>query len=87
MVHPQHQSMGQVMPAVSFNGKVIERTNKSQIPRDPRRQNADVQNAGRINKTQEQERTVCAESHGFKGIEQTPSVPIISGFDTQHYLL
>ena len=27
MVHPQQKAVGQAMPAVSFNGEVIERTN------------------------------------------------------------
>ena len=47
------------------------RTHKqSQIPRDPLRRNADGQDAGRINKTQVQERTVLVERHASKGIEQ-----------------
>ena len=37
----------------------------SQIPWDLLWQNADVQDAGQINKTQMQERTICVESHGW----------------------
>ena len=50
-----NKSVGQAMPAVSFNGEV--RTHKqSQIPGNPLRQNANVQDAGRISKIQVQER-------------------------------
>ena len=57
------KAVGQAMPAVSFSWEVIERM---KIPRDPLRQNAYVPEAGRINKTQVQERIVRVQSHGFK---------------------
>ena len=43
----------QAILAISFNGEVIE---QSQIPRDPLRQNAGVQDAGRINRTRVQKK-------------------------------
>ena len=54
---------------------------QSQIPRDPLRQNVYVQDAGRINKNQVQER------HGFKGHRAKSSVPDISKCDTQRHWL
>ena len=56
---------------------------QSQIPRDPLRQNAYVQDTGRLNKTQVQERTVRIKSHGFKRHRTTSSVPALSKCDTQ----
>ena len=53
-----NKAVGQAMPAVSFNGESHRTHEQSQIPRDPLRQNAYVQDAGRINKTQVQKRTV-----------------------------
>ena len=60
---------------------------QSQIPRDSLRQNADVKDAGRINKTQVQERTACVESHGFKRHRTKSSVPAVSECDTRHHWL
>ena len=81
-----NKAAGQAMPAVSFNGEVIERTNNySRIPRDSLRQNADVHDAGRINKIQVQERTVHVESHGFKRHRITSRVPATSECDAQRH--
>ena len=80
-----NKAVGQAMPAVSFNGEVIKHTNSLRYPQDPLRQNADLQGAGRINKTQVQERTVHVKSHGFKRHRTTSSVPAVSKCDTQHH--
>ena len=66
VVHPQQQ-ISRTSNASSLLQWGSHRTSeRSQIPRDPLRQNAYVQDAGRINKTQVQERTARVKSHGFK---------------------
>ena len=73
-----NKAVGQAIPAVSFNGETIERTNILKYL-DPIRHNTDEQDSGRINKTQVQERTVRLESHGFKSHRTTSFVPAVSG--------
>ena len=70
VVHPQQQSSRTSNASSLLQWRSHRTHEQSQIPRDPLRQNAYVQDAGRINKTQVQKRTVHVKSHGFKGIEQ-----------------
>ena len=76
-----NKAVGQAMPAVSLNGT----REQSHIPRDPFRQNADIQDAGRINKAQVQTRTVRIESHGFKRHGTASSVPVVSECNTRRH--
>ena len=81
-----NKAVGQAMPAVSFNGEAIKRTNSLRylgIHFD--RMLIYVQDAGRINKTQVQERTVRVKSHGLKRHQTTSSVPAVSKCDTQRH--
>ena len=66
VVHPQEQSSRTSNASSLLQWRSHRTHEQSQIPRDPLRQNAYVQDAGRINKTQVQERTVRVKSHGFK---------------------
>ena len=66
VVHPQQQSSRTSNASSLLQWRRHRTYKQSQIPRDPLRQYADVQDAGRINKTQVQERTVRVESHGFE---------------------
>ena len=68
VVHPQQQSSRTSNASSLLQWRSHRTHEQSQIPRDPLRQNAYVQDAGRINKTQVQERTVQALAS--KGIEQ-----------------
>ena len=83
-----NKAVGQAVPAVSFNGEAIKHTNSLRylgIHFD--RMLIYVQDAGRINKTQVQERTVRVKSHGFKRHQTTSSVPTASKCDTQRHWL
>ena len=83
-----NKAAGQAMPASSLLERRSHRTHEQcQIPRDSLRQYADVQDAGRMNKSQVQERTVRAENHGCKRHRTTPSVPTVSEYDTQRHWL
>ena len=86
VVYRQQQSSRTINDSSLLQCRSHRTYKQSQIPRDPLRQNADVQDAGGINKTQVQERTVRVESHGFKR-HRTSSVPAVSECDTQcHWL-
>ena len=73
-----NKALGQAMPAVSFNGEVIERTNSL-------RYLGILFDRLLTYKTQVQERTVRVESHGFKRHRTKSSVPVVSECDTQHH--
>ena len=87
VVHPQQQSSRTSNASGLLQWRSHRTHEQSQIPRDPLRQNAYVQDAGRINKTQVQERTVRVKSHGFKRHWTTSSVPAVSKCNTQRYWL
>ena len=85
VVHP-HQQSSRTSNASSLLQWRSHRTHgQFQIPWDPLRQNADVQDAGRINKTHVQERTIHVQSHGFKRHRTTSSVPAVSKCDNQRH--
>ena len=86
-VHPQQQSSRTSNASSLLQQRSHSRHEQSQIPRDPLRQNANVQDEGRINKTQVQERTVCVKSHGFKRHRTTSSAPAVSKCDAQSHWL
>ena len=86
-VHPQQQSSRTSNASSLLQWRSHKTHEQSQIPRDPLRQNAYVQDAGRINKTQVQERTVRVKSHGFKRHRTTSSVPAVSKCDAQRHWL
>ena len=87
VVLPQQQSSRTSNASSLLRWRSHRTHEQSQIPRDPLRQNAYVQDAGRINKTQVQERTVRVKSHGFKRHWTTSSVPAVSKCDTQRHWL
>ena len=85
VMHPQLQSSRTSNASSLLQWRSHRTHEQSQIPRDPLRQNAGIQDAGRFNKIQVQERTVRVESHGFKRHRTTPSVPAVSECDTQRH--
>ena len=85
VVHPQQQSSRTSNTSSLLQWRSHRTHEQSQIPRDPLRQNTYVQDAGRINKTQVQERTVRVKSHGFKRHRTTSSLPTVSKCDTQRH--
>ena len=71
VVHPLQQSTRARNASSILQWRSHKTHEQSQIPWSSLRQNADVQDAGRINNIQEQERTVRSESRScIKGIEQ-----------------
>ena len=65
MVHLQQQSSRASNASSLLQWRSHRTHEQPQIPRDPLQQKVDIQDAGRINKTQVEERTVRAERHGF----------------------
>ena len=81
------KAVGHAMPAVSFNREVIERTVSDTSRSTLTKCWKSLQNAGWINKTQVQERTVCAKSDGCKRHWTMSSIPAVSECDSQcHWL-
>ena len=66
VAHPQQQSSRTCNASSLLQWRSHRTHEQTQIPRDPLRQNVDVQHACRIKKTWVHERTVLIESHGFK---------------------
>ena len=85
VLHPQQQSSRTSNASSLLQWRSHRTHEQSQIPRDPLRQNADAQDAVRINKTQVQERTVRVKSHDFKRHPTTSSVPAVSECHTQRH--
>ena len=85
VVHPQQQSRITSNASSLLKWRSHRTPEQSPITRNPLRQNADIQDAGRINKTQVQKRTVLTESHGCKRHRTTSSVSAVSECDTQRH--
>ena len=85
MLHPQQQSSRTSNTSSRLHSRSHRIHEQSQKPRDLLGQNADVQDAGQIDKTQVQERTVRVESRGFKRHLTTLSVPAVSESNTRRH--
>ena len=76
-----NRAAGKPMPAVTFDGAVVERTS-SKIHWD-----ADLQKTGKNNSTEVQERSVSPEGYGCKEYWKMPPLPTVSKCGAQcHWL-
>ena len=85
VVYPQQQSSRTSNTNSLLQWRSHRTYEQSQIPRDPFWLHADVHDAGRINKTQVEERTVHTESHGCKRHWTTSPAPALPESDTQRH--